>query len=427
MKQFGRKILAMVVLVTVCLAAIPCGLAEGEAKVIEIWRPSNNASIEAWWDMMLASFNEQYAGQYEVKLTAIPKGGADGYENKVNTAVISDSLPDLILVDGPNVASYAENGIIVPLDELVSEEDKSDMLESIVKQGSYKGSLYALGLWESSVALFYNKDVLEAAGVEVPTKIEEAWTWSDVLEVAKKVQTNDIFGINLSDGTSGEFLTYAYSPIIVEYGSDLVSEDGSTFNGYVNGEAAITALTKLQSFFTEGVANVAPNATEFHEGKAAMMISGSYSMATLNDQYPEINWGVTYYPAADDGTLRCATGSWVVAITKNCKDKEAAYVFADYMTNTAANITGCPASGYMPPRKSSLAELSQYNEYPYSIFMEQLVNYGAPRPITPSYTVLSPKFSEAVADIFKGSDVKSKLDTVAKLADDDYQMNYGIN
>lgn len=99
---------------------------------------------------------------------------------------MSGDLPDVLTVDGPNIAAYAENGIIQPLAKLTDEE-KSVYLDSIIQQGTYNNKLYALGAMESSVGLYYNKDILAEAGVEVPDA-DHPWTWSEFTKVLKKVQ-----------------------------------------------------------------------------------------------------------------------------------------------------------------------------------------------------------------------------------------------
>ena len=65
---------------------------------------------------------------------------------------MSGGLPDVLTVDGPNIAAYAENGIIQPLAKL-SNKEKSAYLDSIIAQGTYDNKLYALGAVESSVGL----------------------------------------------------------------------------------------------------------------------------------------------------------------------------------------------------------------------------------------------------------------------------------
>ena len=97
-----------------------------------------------------------------------------------------------------------------------------------------------------------------------------------------------------------------------------------------------------------GVANSAPTPTEFMDQKSALFMSGPWQIATMTNDYPDLNWGVTYYPKSNDGVIATPCGSWSVGITNNAEDPAAAFLLADFMTNTEGNISGCPASGYLP-------------------------------------------------------------------------------
>lgn len=395
----------------------------GDGKTITVWRPSNNEAIEGFWSERIASFEEEYAGQYKIEQSTFPKSGDQGYANKVSAAVLSGTLPDLILVDGPNVSNYAANEMIIPLDSYISTESKEDLLDSIVEQGTYNDQLYAVGLWESSVALFYNKKMLAEAGIAVPETMEDAWTWSELLEVAKQLTTDERYGITLTNEI-GEQITYTYSPMVVENGSDLMSPDGSTATGYYNGEATVKAVETIKSFYDAGVANVSPTATEFHDGKSAMLLGGAHQIGTLDASYPDLEYGITFYPAGEDGTLKCPTGSWALSITSNCATPADAWLFLDWMTNTEGNVAGCTASGNLPSRHSSVQLLDQFQEYPRNVFVQQLESSGAPRPRTPVYTLLSNQFVTAVTDAIAGIDIQTKLDEGAQIIDNDYAMNY---
>ena len=57
----------------------------------------------------------------------------------------------------------------------LTEDERGEYLESILEQGTYDDKLYALGVMESSVGLYYNKDILEEAGIEVPDA-DHPWT-----------------------------------------------------------------------------------------------------------------------------------------------------------------------------------------------------------------------------------------------------------
>ena len=168
------------------------GYDKGE-EYLSIWVHSIEDTEEGQcYRKSVDAFNKKYDGKYFADIEFIPRNDSGGgYSDKINASVMSGDLPDVLTVDGPNIAAYAENGIIQPLAKLTDEE-KSVYLDSIIQQGTYNNKLYALGAMESSVGLYYNKDILAEAGVEVPDA-DHPWTWSEFTEVLKKVQPVDMF------------------------------------------------------------------------------------------------------------------------------------------------------------------------------------------------------------------------------------------
>ena len=136
-------------------------------------------------------------------------------ENKINAAVMSGDLPDIITVDGPNISAYAANGIIQPLGKISSEE-KSQYLNSIIEQGTVDKKLYALGAMESSVGLYYNKDIIEKAGISIPT-MDNPWTWDEFYEVCNKLSKTIEKGDYPLDMIfpTGETTIYYYATILM--------------------------------------------------------------------------------------------------------------------------------------------------------------------------------------------------------------------
>ena len=139
------------------------------ATKITIWSPSDEPAIESWWKEKIQKFNDDNKGKIELSRQAIVRASTYAYEDKVNAAVTSNDLPDILYVDGPNVANYAASGITVPIDKYFNADDMKDFVDSVKVQGTYNNKLYALSATESSVALYYNKDMLAAAGITAPT------------------------------------------------------------------------------------------------------------------------------------------------------------------------------------------------------------------------------------------------------------------
>ena len=391
---------------------------------VTIWRPQDQEGIEKWYEEKIAEFNAAHEGQIVLKQEVIIRANSFAYEDKVNAAVTTNTLPDILMVDGPNISNYAENGIIVPIDEYISAEDKADFLDSTITQNTYDGKLYCVANTESSVALYFNKKMCDEAGIVPPTTLEDAWTWDEFYEAAKKLTKPGVSGANIIMD-KGEGIPYVLEQFWISNGTDFVSADGSKADGYVNSPEGIEAASYLNRFIQEKIADIDPINYAFHTGKCALLLGGCWEVSVLNSQYPDLEYGITYFPVAPGGKATSPTGDWSYGITKNAQNMEAAAEALNWLTNRENAAAYARAIAKPPARKSGFEMLTQFNEYPQSVFKEQLLNTGTPRPRTPSYTVLSPRFSEAMMNIFTGADIKESLDAVAKAVDDDYNRNYG--
>lgn len=395
----------------------------GKEVEITAWQPDPGPGpgLNAF-NAAVKGFNDANKGKIKVNLKFIPRGNSYEYENKVSAAATSHTVPDVVKMDGPNVSNYADSGIITPLDEYFTANEKSDFVPSNIEQGTYNGKLYALGETESDILVFYNKKLLDAVGIKSPTDLKDAWTWDDLYNNAKKLTANGIYGINMS-WDLGEGQIYGFAPFIWSNGGKLISDDGKKADGYINSTQSVEALTYLQKFAKEKLMNLQPVPNEFENGKSAILITGSWEFQTLS-KYPNLDFGVTYFPASPK-TKKVVTGSgdWCWGVSSDSKHPKEAAEFIKWMTSTDISYSICKATGQPPSKKSTFEKMTEYNSYPLSVVKDQVLNAAHPRPHTTSYPVLSKEFSNATQDIFKGADVKTTLDRVAKRVDDDLANN----
>lgn len=103
---------------------------KGGEQYLSIWVHSIEDTPEGQvYRESVDSFNEKYNGKYFADIEFIPRNDSGGgYSDKVNSSVLSGGLPDVLTLDGPNVAAYAENGIIQPLADL-TEDERGEYLE----------------------------------------------------------------------------------------------------------------------------------------------------------------------------------------------------------------------------------------------------------------------------------------------------------
>lgn len=409
----------------------------GGSVSLTIWSPTDKEAAENWWVEKLAEWNEAHP-DIQVSKEAIDRSDSYAYENKITTAVTSNDLPDIFFVDGPNVSYYAANNITIPITKYFSDSELADFTDSTVAQCTYDGELYAISATESSVALYYNKDYLKECGVDVADiesrTLENPLTWSELADIAEKCTTDQYVGTHIIMD-HGEGLPYALEPMFISNGKDFVSEDGSEAEGYVNSKECVETAQYLADFIAKGYANIDPIQDEFLNGACATMLGGSWDVAIL-EKSADFDWGVTYYPVSDQTKKAVSPcGDWSAAISKDCQNTDQAGEFLQWLMSKENVATYAASLAKPATRESSYEEeaMKEYTQGPRAVFVEQLRNTAVPRPRTPSYSVFSAKYAEAMTNIFSeaasshetdASYIQSELDNVASAFKEDYDMYY---
>lgn len=368
-------------------------------------------------------FNQAFDGKYFADIEFVPRNDSGGgYSDKINASVMSGMLPDVLTVDGPNIAAYAANGIIQPLAEL-TEEERSTYLESILEQGTYDGQLYALGVMESSVGLYYNKDILDEAGIEVPTA-DNPWTWSEFMDILEQLKPmmDELGGYPL-DMTFpvGETSIYYYAPFVWSNGGDMVSEDGMTVDGIFNSPENVEAMQLFRSIVQNGYMSQAPIDKLFESGRAAFKFDGAWEVNTVYTSYPDLNLGVAPYIVSDDwdGGRYTPTGSWAFAASTGAEDIEAATELVKYMSGVESGVQMWEQTKSFPSTYQAFEQIDVFRtDENYRALYEQLSQYGHPRPKTPVYPQVSTSFQQALESIaLSGKDAQTELDKAVERID----------
>ncbi len=405
----------MSIMMTLTMAAtltMPAAVSAAEPVELTMWVHETDASEEGKLYAALAEeFNTQYEGQYHVTLSQIARSGdAGGYDDKINAAISNGGLPDVFTVDGVTVAQYADAEAIVPINEYFTEEELADFNPSIIQQGTYEDQLYTLGIMDSSVGLYYNKDMFEAAGI-TPATAEDPWTLAELQDAAAKLTTDDCFGINMHLDAKDESVIYFFLPLIYSQGANVIDEDGETADGFLNGDAVKNVFNWIKEMADNGYASATPAENSFELGNAAMDLTGSWEPGNLAKF--DINWGLMPMPVYDENsTPASACGSWTFAMSSNCTDekKEGAAELLRFMTSTDASARMYQANAMPPSRATAFDSIEAFGEEPLSVFSYQLQNTAQARPVSINYAILSNQFATTLQNILTGMDVEEALE-----------------
>lgn len=432
MKKAATTLTALVLAVLFlagCQSSVPKpedveGYDEGE-QYLSLWVHSIEDTDEGRaYRESVEEFNDAYDGQYYAHIEFIPRNDSGGgYSDKVNASVLSGDLPDVLTVDGPNVAAYAANGIIQPLAPLTDDE-RSVYLDSILDQGTYQDQLYALGAMESSVGLYCNKKILDQAGIEIPPT-DDPWTWSEFLDVCAKLKPIcDDLGGYVIDMTFpvGEMTIYAYAPFFWSNGGDLVDDTGLVVDDIFNSEINAEAVTYLKTLLNDGYLSPVPITDLFESGRAAFKFDGAWEVNTIYTSYPDIDLGVVPYIVSDnwDGGKYTPTGSWAYAATTNATDLDGATELVKWMSGVDSGIKLWEDTKTFPSTYAAFESSELFETDPnYKALYDQLREYGHPRPKTPVYPQVSTSFQQVLEDsVITGEDPQEALDQVIGKIDD---------
>lgn len=318
--------------------------------------------------------------------------------NQYTIGAISGQLPDIGMVDSPDMASYISLGVFADITEYVKDwEDLNYFYEGpLTSVMDAEGRYYGLPNNSNSLALLVNMDILEDAGyTEPPT------TWDEFYEIAAATTdpSNNIFGFAMS-AVGNEEGTFQFIPWLYAAGASVDALDSPE---------AVEALQFLVDLVDEGymsreVINWGQGDAynTFIGGRVAMLESGTWQIATLDQDLEEgeINYQYTLLPK--DEQYASVIGGENFGITVATSELEACVEFLKFMQSAQNNAEWGVAVGKLPVR-SDAAELKDiWTEEPrYSVFSDAM-EYAVARGPHPEWPIISEAIYNAVQEALIG-------------------------
>jgi multiple sugar transport system substrate-binding protein len=390
---------------------------------LTVWFHTGQAAERETLERQVARFN---AAQDEVvvHLVLLPEGG---YNTQVQAAALSGELPDVLDLDGPYLYSYAWQGHLRPLDDLLPLEIRSKLLPSLVAQGTYANRLYAVGTFDSGLGLWANRRKLAAVNARLPAAPAEAWSAEEFDELLAKLAERDPDGavLDLKLNYPPEWRTYAFSPLLQSAGADLIDRhDYRSASGVLNGPAAVAAMSRIQKWFTRGYVDPNIDDAAFTEQRVALSWAGHWEYARYREALGE---DLALVPLPDFGRgSHTGQGSWAWAITDRCDHPQAAARFLAFLLRPDEVLAMSRANGAVPATQSAIARSPLYGPGgPLRLFVTQLQTTAVPRPRTPAYPVISAAFAQAFDDVRNGVAPQQALDRAALRIDQEIADNRG--
>jgi multiple sugar transport system substrate-binding protein len=361
---------------------------------------------------------------WKVVLEEFPQAA---YNDSVTAAALSNSLPDILDMDGPNMPNWAWSGYLQPLK--LPEEKIANFLPGAI--GKWQGELYSVGLWDAAVAIYARRSVLEEHDIRVPT-LEKPWTGDEFTAALEKLKASGKFDYAIDVGMADktEWYTYAFSPFLQSFGGDLIDRDSyTTAEGVLNGDAAVKFGEWWQALFTKELApgssqSPSDHETGFLDGKYALQWMGNWVAVPALEKFGD---DLLFLPAPDFGNgPKIGAASWQLGISAKSEHPDGAAAFIEFAIQDKYLAEFSDAIGLIPATSTAAEMTKNYKSGgPLAVFFELSEKQATLRPVTPAYAFISPTFMKAVADIADGADVDDTLDTAVDAINADIERNNG--
>ena len=372
-----------------------------------VWDQTQVKAIKA----NLAEFAKAYPG-IKVNVNVTPY--AD-YWTKLQTQASSNTMPDLLWMNGPNFQLYAGNGKIAPITAEVSAGaiDPANYPPALNELYTLGGVQYGVPKDFDTIGVWVNQALFEQAGVDLP---REGWTWADFQTTAQtisaKLQNKGIYGA--AGGMDGQT---TYYNTIFQAGGEVISEDGAK-SGFDN-PASVEGLDFWHQLLASGGSPSMKQLTDttadqwFVSGKLAMYWGGSWARTQIGDSPVAKDTAVVPLPVGkQQATVIHGVSNVVAAASKNLPAAQALQVFlASQPAQQQQGDLGAVIPAYTGTQQAFAGSMEGVD---LSMFLDA-VSYAKPYPVSKNSAAWNALETSMLPEAFSGEkpvpEVASELAT----------------
>ncbi|MBD9373676.1 extracellular solute-binding protein [Rhizobium sp. ARZ01] len=328
----------------------------------------------------------------------------EGLHDKTVLAQGSGGGYDVVLFDVIWPAEYAANNVLVDVSSRITDDMKKGVLPGAWTTVQYDGKSYGMPWILDTKYLFYNKEILEKAGITAPPK-----TWDELAEQAKIIKDKGILQTPIAwSWSQAEAAICDYTTLVSAYGGDFLNDGKPAFQS----GGGLDALNYMVTSYNSGLTN--PNSKEFLEedvrkvfenGEAAFALNWTYMYNLANsgaDSKVTGKVGVVPAPGVSGKSeVSAVNGSMGLGVTSVSKHPDEAWKYIVHMTSQDTQNQYAKLS--LPIWASS------YEDPTVTKGQEELIGAAKlglaamyPRPTTPKYQELSTALQQAIQEALLG-------------------------
>lgn len=324
------------------------------------------------------------------------------YVNNLETAATGGSAADVFWLNTSHVIQYARGGMLLPLDDRIKEsglDRTSDFPESLVKLYTVDSVLYGMPKDIDTIAVWYNKELFDKAGVPYP---KDDWTWEDFKDTARKLTDKEagIYGTAVPlYGQTGWYNTIGL------FGGYVISEDKKR-SGF-DDPKTIEGVQCWKDLIDEGVSptyaqlNDTSGSILFESGKLAMQWNGSWAVPEyrgIDEIKDKID--VVAVPGVN-GKKSCVIHGLGNCIYSKTKHPEEAWKFVEFLGGREAMAMQAEAGIISARTETAPIWEDALPQYHLKVYMDA-INYAYPYPVTENTSAWQTPMYDEIYAAFNG-------------------------
>ena len=265
---------------------------------------------------------------------------------------------DVIVADIPSTIELAQQDLIIPLDEVISSEVTDNLIGNLVKAFKYRSALYGIPKSFDTLALFYNPNIFDEEGVDVPTN---DWTWEDFSQAAEQLVEKGYSKSSFSETNinrasavvSSE--TFGFLPYLLSY------------NKLDEEEIVARAVETYLSWRQAGLINTSDEVAAgwageiFISGQVAMTIEGSWLNGYARRIDPDFIYKAVAIPknpeTNEQGNILFAAAYLITKVAEENGKKELAQNLIEFLSQERNQQRIFEQAGILPTHKNLQEQL----------------------------------------------------------------------
>ena len=295
--------------VAVAAIALP-GLAQAEA--FSLWVRSDGSEF---MPKLVDAFNAM--GDDKAELQIVP---VNELVQKYAIAAAGGSEPDALSLDLIYTPAFAQAGQLKDMTDFAKSLPYYDNLSKAhLTVGTYDGKIYGMPFSADASVLVWNKNLFKEAGLD-PDKAPTDWAEIRADAEAVSALGDDTYGFYFS-GNCGGCNIFTFMPLVWASGGALFEDEGA--KATVTTPQMKDAIEFYRGMVKDGLVPAGSQTDSgsnffaaFAGGNIGITPSGSFAIGALNNQYPDLEYGVTYLPGKDGGWSSFAGGDNIVVSAK---------------------------------------------------------------------------------------------------------------